>query len=298
MNILRLNPKFSDSERRDAIYDGSLLLHTESVAVNKLRDWADELIHEAFGSHPQKAQYDMPVEQFVSVAGPLKSKFTNHQKTKECIREILQEFGCDLERTYFDVPRLRVVSSDGYLTAGVGYAYKAHRDSWYGAPNCQLNWWFPVYDLDVNQTMSMYTNYWAAPIKNSSDKYNHKEWLEVGRSLAASQIATDTRNHPLPTEKVDESGEMRIVSAAAEMLVFSGSYLHATAPNTSGKTRFSIDFRTLSLDDLLSRKGAPNVDCGSTGLDMYLKEFILSSDFSPIPDKYASIYAPDEVART
>ncbi|TAE23154.1 MAG: hypothetical protein EAZ92_14935 [Candidatus Kapaibacterium sp.] len=291
MNTLRLNPKYSDQERREAIYNGNLLLHTASPAVTNLRNWADELISEAFGAEPQKAQYDMAVEQFVTVAGPLKSKFTNHQKTKELIRDILKEFGCDLERTYFDVPRLRVVSSDGYLTAGVGYAYKAHRDSWYGAPDCQLNWWFPIYDLDVNQTMSMYTNYWAAPIQNSSDAYNHKEWIEVGRTLAASQITTDTRKHPLPTEKVDESGEMRIVSAAAEMLVFSGSYLHATAPNTSGKTRFSIDFRTISLDDLLARKGAPNVDCKASGLDVYLKDFLLASDFSPIADEYAAPYA-------
>jgi hypothetical protein len=294
MNTLRLNPKFTDQERREAIYNGNLLLHTQSPAVINLRNWADELIREAFGANPQKAQYDMPVEQFVTVAGPLKSKFTNHQKTKELIRAILQEFGCDLERTYFDVPRLRVVSSDGYLTAGVGYAYKAHRDSWYGAPDCQLNWWFPIYDLDVNQTMSMYTNYWAQPIKNSSDAYNHKDWLAIGRTMASSQIKTDTRNHPLPTEKVNEDGEMRIVSAAAEMLVFSGSYLHATAPNTSGKTRFSIDFRTISLDDLIAKQGAPNVDCKATGLDAYLGDFLLASDFSPMPDKYTALYADAE----
>src|SRR2546425_8585889 len=33
-----------------------------------------------------------------------------------------RELGCDLSRTYFDVPRMRTATSDAYLTAGLAYA--------------------------------------------------------------------------------------------------------------------------------------------------------------------------------
>ncbi len=94
---------------------------------------------------------------------PLKSKFTNDLATKKLVQEILADFGLDLDKTYFDVPRLRVVTSDKFLTSGVGYAYKAHRDTWYGSPASQINWWLPVFDLDVEQTLALYPSYWHNP---------------------------------------------------------------------------------------------------------------------------------------
>ena len=47
--------------------------------------------------------------------------------------------------------------------------------------------------------------------------------------------------------------------------MFAGAQLHSSVPNMSGKTRFSIDFRTVHSDDLLSRSGAPNIDSECTG---------------------------------
>ncbi len=69
----------------------------------------------------------MPVERYVEICAPLKPRFIHHPRTKELIRAVLTEMGCDLEETYQDVPRLRMVTSDGYLTSGVGYTV------WYAA---------------------------------------------------------------------------------------------------------------------------------------------------------------------
>jgi hypothetical protein len=43
-------------------------------------------------------------------------------------------------------------------------------------------------------------------------------------------------------------------------LCFSGAHLHASVPNTSGSTRFSVELRTVTGDDIQARRGAPNVD--------------------------------------
>ncbi len=98
----------------------------------------------------------MPVEEFVKIVAPLKPRFIHHPRTKELIRNILIEFGCDLETTYQDVPRLRNATSDGYLTSGVGYAFHPHRDTWYSAPMSQLNWWLPIYEIESENSMAFH----------------------------------------------------------------------------------------------------------------------------------------------
>ena len=272
MNIIRFNPKINDWERRTLIFNGDFIVYSRSPSLKNLAEHANTLIHSVFGDQPEKAQSEMPVNEFVDLAGPLKTLFTNSNQTKELIRQVLTEFGCEPEKTHFDVPRLRIVTSDNFLTSGVGYAYKAHRDTWYSSPEAQVNWWLPVYDLAPENTMSVYPQYWTRKIKNSSRDFNYEEWCRTGRTMATSQTSSDTRKHPLPLEEINAVGETRYVLASGEVMLFSASQLHATAPNTSGKTRFSIDFRTVNLDDLKQGKGAKNIDNEAKGTT--LQDFI------------------------
>ena len=72
------------------------------------------------------------------------------------------------------------------------------------------------------------------------------------------------------------------------LVVFSAAQLHSSVPNTSGKTRFSIDFRTVNLDDVVNKTGAPNIDSACTGTA--LRDFLRASDFSRIPEEIAALY--------
>ena len=102
----------------------------------------------------------------------------------------------------------------------------------------------------------------------------------MGRKQAVEYVKFDSRKHPLPQEEIDEAKETRIVCGAAATLLFSGAQLHATVPNTSGITRFSIDFRTVHVEDLLNKRGAHNIDSSATGTTV--RDFIRASDLSPI----------------
>jgi hypothetical protein len=271
----------TDEIRRQRIYDGDILLNSPLPSVVALCDFARSMIQEAFTQDdPRKAQFSLPVEEFVKILAPLKSKFTNHLRTKELLRDVLLEFGCDAEKTYFDVPRLRIATHGGYLTAGVGYAYRPHRDIWYSSPVTQVNWWIPIYTLAAEQALVFFPSYWARPVRNSSNEFDYDEWCRIGRQQAATQIEADTRKHPLAQEEILPNAELRLVSDAAATICFSSAQLHATAPNTSGLTRFSLDFRTINLDDFQSGKGAHNIDAAATGTT--LGDFIRASDFSPI----------------
>src|SRR6186997_454927 len=108
MNILRFNPKNEDKEKRDFLFDGDFIICTHMQSLKDLVEHAKTFIKSTFGdSNAEKAQYSMPVKDFVELVSPLKSGFTNDAGTKKLIRQVLIEFGCDVEKTYFDVPRIR-----------------------------------------------------------------------------------------------------------------------------------------------------------------------------------------------
>jgi hypothetical protein len=281
MVAIILNSRSSDRERRNALFAGQYLLNSASPATLALVAHAEAMIGAALGPHdPQTAQDDLDVATFIARVGPLKSAFTNHLRTKELVRDILLEYGADLRRTYFDVPRLRVAPHGGYLSAGVSYAYAAHRDTWYSSPHSQVNYWMPVFQVTPDRAMSMFPEYWERPVPNSSGDFDYDEWCRVGRQQAASQTKVDTRKHPLPLAAIDTRSDTRICGMPGDVLMFSSAHLHSTAPNTSGKTRFSIDFRTLHLDDIAEGRGAPNIDTRARGTT--LGDFLRADDFAKI----------------
>ena len=197
MDSVYYDPAFTDDERRERLYAGQLLVFSPRPSVNALRDFARAMIEEAFGGlDPIRAQFELPVERYVDILAKLKPAFINHPACKDLLRAILSDFGCDLSRTYFDVPRLRTSTSDKYLTSGIAYAFHPHRDTWYSAPQCQLNWWFPVYAIEPSNAMAFHPRYWSQGVANSSRIYNYAQWNAQGRQEAAKHIYSDTRPQP------------------------------------------------------------------------------------------------------
>ena len=276
-----LNHVLTAEEQRRLVFQGEFLLMSkfpESVALCK---YAESCMETAFGDlDPLTAQQDLSVEDFISRVSPLKTHFTNHQETKDMLQSLLIRLGYDPERTYFDVPRLRVVPSDNYLSAGVSYEYKPHRDLWYSSPQAQVNFWMPVHTITPASAMSMYPAYWGQAVENSSHTFDYDYWQNHERQKAESLTTVDNRNHPLPMEKIDPKAEMRIAGTQGDLLIFSPAHLHGTAPNDSGHTRYSIDFRAICIDDMLDRHGAPNVDTQAKGST--LRDFIRVSDLAPL----------------
>jgi hypothetical protein len=267
--------------RRAAIFVGDIFRSRPTPAWTALSDYARGVIVKHFGTlDPRSAQHEIPVERFVAILGGLKRDFTNHQSTKELVREVLLESGHDLSATLFDVPRMRIVSAQGYLSAGVGYAYEPHRDTWYAAPQSQENWWSSLYDLEVSQSLAFYPSYFDRVCQNTSEKFDYDDWQVNGRRAAEQQVKSDTRNHPLPLVALPENEILRFVLPADHYLQFSAAQLHATTPNISNTTRFSIDFRIINLHAHEQGFGAPNVDSRTKGSTIV--DFLRADDFSPI----------------
>lgn len=279
MTTIYVNRRIDEPDRRQRLFAGDFFLYTDVAESHAIAGWAKQLIGEAFGDlDPQHAQYKLDVEEFVKRVGPLKSRFTNDSHTKELCQALVRAMGADPDETYFDLPRLRVVPSDNYLSAGVSYAYKAHRDTWYAHPPCLVNYWVPVYDAVGDNVMSMFVRYWDRPVANAG--FDYERWVKESRFAASANIREENRPHPVPLEEIDTKGEIRIAQNAGGIMMFSTCHLHATAPNVSGVTRFSYDLRTISLRDLKEGRGPSNLDAVAQGSTV--EDFLRVSDLRPL----------------
>ncbi|MEO8697272.1 MAG: hypothetical protein ABI658_27455 [Acidimicrobiales bacterium] len=281
----------ADADRRPRIFEGQVFCIPPTSAVRAMAEFAWELITAAFeGMDPSTAHTRMAVEDFVRVLGPLKTGFTHHPHSKELLRDVLVGFGCDPTMTYFDVPKLRVVTPASYLTAGLGYNYMPHRDTWYSAPQCQVNWWVPIRGVTDLSCMAFHPDFWQREAPNSSADFDAYEWNRSARRDAATFIKSDPRPHPRLVGDVPGS-EIRLVGDPGSALCFSGAHLHSTVPSTVDHTRFSFDFRTVHIDDIAGHEGPANIDSLSTGTT--LRDFLQADSHVQLPDELIAEYDKD-----
>jgi hypothetical protein len=289
MNSIIIDAAIGDAKRRELLYRGQILVHSPTPSSLALIDFARKMAEEAFHPlDPETAQFHLPVERFAAILADLKPKFIHAQKSKECIQGILRELGADAGKTYFDVPRMRTSTSDDYLTSGIAYAFHPHRDTWYSAPMCQINWWMPIFPIVSENAMAFHPRYWSQAVRNGSAEYNYAEWNRTSRQNAAQFLKQDTRKQPKPKEPMELDPQIRVIAPPGGILLFSAAQMHSSVPNNSGRTRFSIDFRTVNINDVAARRGAPNVDSACTGTTM--GDYLRGTDLAHVPEEFYSLY--------
>jgi hypothetical protein len=295
MNIY-VDSTMSDDDRRKELYRGSVFVRTPSAGTLALSRLAQQMIEKAFHPFdPLTVQEHLSSEKCAEILSVLKPQFIHHPHAKECIRQILGETGCDPEKTYFDVPRMRTAFPGDYLKSGIAYAFHPHRDTWYSAPMCQINWWMPIYELNSDNCMALHPHYFDRPIRNGSNEYNYQRWNQESRFNAAKHIHTDTRVQPHAEEPIELDPQIRLVCPVGGAFLFSAAQLHSTVPNTSNVTRYSVDFRIVNLTDVLDEAGATNVDSACTGTTM--GDYLRCSDFGHLPEPVIARYLDPNIVQ-
>jgi ectoine hydroxylase-related dioxygenase (phytanoyl-CoA dioxygenase family) len=164
--------------------------------------------------------------------------------------------------------RLRVVPHRGFENPRAAPIYYAHRDTWYAHSQAEITWWVPLHDVTQEETFVFYPDYFAVPVGNNSEEFDHDQWVAQGTSLKIgwqNREAGRTYLYPGQVGELNPGREWALSARAGEVVLFSGAHFHQTRQNTTGRTRFSLDFRTVHLDDHNAGIGAPNVDNRSRG---------------------------------
>lgn len=291
MLAVHFDPCLSDAERRERLYDGDVVILSPTPSSQKLVSLAQQMLEEAFAPHdPRDIHNHMSAEDVAAILSTLKPNFIHHPDCKRLIPQIMKEHGVDLDRLYFDVPRMRSAYPSHFLSSGIAYAFHPHRDTWYSAPACQLNWWMPIYPILAKNAMRFYPRHFSESVTNNSEVYNYYDWNSKNRAAAAQHVKSDTREQPKPQQSLDQT-TVRFLPPPGGIIIFSGAQLHETVPNTTDVARYSIDFRTVDLDDARARRGAPNVDSRCTGTTM--RDYLHATDCAHLPDDVIHLYDDD-----
>jgi hypothetical protein len=144
-----------------------------------------------------------------------------------------------------------------------------------------VNWWLPVFEVREDNAMRFDLGSFDHAVTNSSAEFDYYQ-NNTARLSTASQISSERQIRPAAL-KHSPTDDLIVIPPPGAVMLFSGAQLHASIPNTSGASRFSVDFRTVDVADLFAGRGAPLVDAHSTGTS--IRDFCRVSDGAPFEEE-------------
>jgi hypothetical protein len=275
MTTVFVDPPLSNDDLRPKLYQGNLVILTRLRALGDFVEYTREELAELFKPHdPEQVHEHIEPAEMAKILGTWKPRFIHSDQSRKLVRAVIQEAGFAPEQTHYDLPKPRTSFPVGHLTTGVAFAFPWHRDVWYSAPAQQINWWLPVFPVREDNAMSFDLASFDRAVPNSSDAFDYYQ-NNASRLTTAAQVTKERQARPGALDHRPDR-ELIILPAPGEVLLFSGAQLHASTPNTSGRARFSVDFRTVYAPDLLAGRGAPLVDVNCTGTA--IRDFINVAD--------------------
>ncbi len=237
----------TDSVDVSAVYHGSLLFLPQSNLSRDLCDFATKVVEEVFGLRIGEIGTDesTDVHTFIAKAKKCKNTFTSGKQTKKLLAALISE-RYNLyknENLLFDVPRLRIVPKSSFLSSGISYNYKPHRDTWYGGGEDQINHWMSLANVTENSTFYIAPSFFSRKIDNNSETFDLDEWYSKYSLNAEFSVEREERPHPVPLVDVSMDDVNKIVIPPGSEIVFSGHHLHGSSQSTNSLVRFSIDYR-------------------------------------------------------
>jgi hypothetical protein len=260
------------------------VVYSQLPEVRAFAEFTRELIRGAFAPHaPATVHLARGRDELADILIDFKPRFIHHPESIGHVRRIVSAVGGDLDLIHADVPKLRTAFPEGSLNTGIAYAFQPHRDTWYAAPPQQVNWWLPVFPAQAENVMEFYPRAFGAVVDNTSDDYDYYQANGWRGRIKDFSGGTDRRVHPMPREPLPaDEPRLRLVPPVGGVMLFSGDQLHATIPNHTAETRYSIDFRTVHIGDVRNGHGAPRADAHCVGTS--LRDFRRLSDLAEMDE--------------
>jgi len=245
---------FGAEELSRALFAGDLLTFAPA-AVSALAARARAIVQGQFGPEPETAERRMSADDFRAASMRARKAVAGDEGMAALWQSVLTALGYPLTEVRSDRVRLRIAPSRPDAQSRFARPLPAHRDSWGSNIMCQVNWWMPLYELAPTRTMVIWPDAFRTPVPNTSGQWDYDRL-----------ISGIEKNYPLLPEAERQPADqpVPVLIEPGEILAFSAAHLHAGMTDASGRSRFSLDTRTVWDADIAAGRGAPNVD-GAAG---------------------------------
>ena len=265
MTYPHIKPKpvsnLSSEQIRERVFKGELLSFSPP-SMRKYVSHVKKIIYHSFDCEkPTYAHILYDREEFLQRA-EVAQNVVNGDESKSLFAQVLNDSGMPSDNLFWDTLGLRVAppvrNPEELKHRGFRSHVGVHRDTWGAGFQAQINWWAPVWPVAMKRTMGFYPSYWQRPLENSTAQWSFKEFLK-SRKNAKPGHAASYPSAPAALKEPDEFA-LPFLMPVGSLACFSSAHLHGSITNSTSLTRFSLEIRTLHLNDLKNDNGAPNVD--------------------------------------
>jgi hypothetical protein len=281
----------TDAIRSERLFAGEVVVFRQLEQTFDLVQHANSVIRDCFGVNPREAQGRMSAGEFAKRCKALRARFRTNSQTDRKFSAMLLGAGVRLDECYWDRRHLRIQPPED---PEISHAWDnwshislpAHRDTWGSNILCQTNWWVPLHTLDLRSGgLQWWPELFDTPVGNTSKGWDmrklkeqqQRQWVQAAQEERRAARNDDASIHPtrayhIMPEVLDipslgdtssilsDSKPLQALIEPGDVLCFSGAHLHSSSINSSDRTRFSLEVRTVHLRDWQAGRGAPNVD--------------------------------------
>lgn len=222
----------------ESVQEGRIFLLKADSLEKSFFEEAERIIRKFFGENPEEAEFRMSRQEHFDKLQEARQEMGS-ERTLSFLEKFLNEIFPN-DDLYYDIPRLRAVTTYGHTVPEARPAYFVHRDSWYANPEVQINLWAALSDISEKNCFAFFPDYFQKSVRNNSRKFDLKEWNANGGFQSVGK-----KIYPRAFFGSERPKERLFSCSKYDILIFSADHLHGTRPNLSGKTRFSADIRVV-----------------------------------------------------
>jgi hypothetical protein len=250
-------PQSPDEARAlwSALYGGDIVLLPALSSVRALRDAIVGLLETELGTRDLEHADSLLGWSRVQAGLAVMDRILKGDALVPLFAAVLEQLQLAAGSQLVGPPRLRIVpgsADDPFEEA----EYLPHRDTWFGNPQSQINWWTPVFPVSTKESCVFYPGYFTRPVPNRSARAD-ASWF-LGLTSESENPGREGALTPIDAEEA-----LGFAAAPGDLVLFSAAQLHGTQRQRSGKMRLSVDFRTVDRRDDSFGVGAPNADNAS-----------------------------------
>jgi hypothetical protein len=252
---------------RDKLYHGAIVRFRDLAPMRDLIAFTRGFVEEELATAaPVDSHAGRGEDELAEIYAAARRRYANSPEAKQRWRDVFAAAGQDPDQTARDRLVLRfqppAPPERQHRRYGIATVH-VHRDTWGTNLYAQINWWAPVYALDPGRTLAFYPHLFDRPLDNSSAGFDISDVMQRNRQSPSTVRSAEVV--PRLLERVDPGEGVPVLIAPGEVIAFSAQHVHGgvanhTGKNHTGKTRISLETRTLFIPDHVRGLGAPNVD--------------------------------------
>ncbi len=252
----------TDSSFKNKIFNGKILLIKNSKDIFKIIQLTEQYFNYFFNAkvinfEKKKINYDIESSIFFEI---IQNRIKFCKLLRKYFANFLFQIGLNINNTYMDNLTFRFSPGTGRKNIGKLIPTPAHRDTWASNIFNQINFWFPIHNVTVRNSIFFVPKYFNKKVKNNSDTWSFYQYKKSNKFCST----------PISNIKFSRSEIISFNIKKGEVLCFSGHHIHGSLLGQSD--RLNLETRIVCKNDEEKYKIPLNLDAmGTIRKNMWFK---------------------------